>query len=128
MVEPLNGATAEAEDAQEKTANSGAELGRKALKLADDARKESAKGLQKAADKLRSEVRDDGDTDEDTIKRVDDIANNLEKTALYLKETTVPEMEQQFQARVKAQPYQALLIAFVIGLVIGFLLPKPKLR
>ena len=96
----------------------------RAQKVADDARKESAKGLQKAADKLRSEVRE-GDADEESIKRADDVAAGLEKAALFLKETTVPEMEQELKERVQAQPYQALLVAFVIGLIVGLLLPRP---
>lgn len=121
-METPNGTAAVVDDAPAKTK---ADLGRQALKMADQARKESAKGLQKAAEKLRKEARD-GDADEDAIKRADQLADGLEKTALYLKETSVPEMEQQFEEQVKAQPYKALLIALAVGLVIGFLFPKPK--
>lgn len=112
----------------EAPAKSKAELGRQALKVADQARLQSAKGLQNAADKLRKEVREDDDTDEEAIRRADQLADNLEKTALYLKENTVPEMGEQFEERVKQDPYKALLIALVIGLVIGFIFPKPKFR
>lgn len=104
-----------------------ADLGRQALKVADQARQQSAKGLQTAADKLRKEVRE-GETDDEAIRRADQVADNLEKTALYLKETTVPEMGEQFEEKVKADPYKALLIALVVGLVIGFFFPKPKFR
>ena len=104
-----------------------ADLGRQALKVAEQARQQSAKGLQTAADKLRKEVRE-GDADEEAIRRADQFADNLEKTALYLKENTVPEMGEQFEARVKQDPYKALIIALVVGLVIGFLSPKPQFR
>jgi ElaB/YqjD/DUF883 family membrane-anchored ribosome-binding protein len=125
MDDVKNGAGATVEDATEKLSAAGSEMGRKAMKAAEEARKESAKALQKAADKVRSEVRE-GDNDEEAIKRADDVAAGLEKAALYLKETTVPEMEQQLQERVKAQPYQALLVAFIVGLVFGLLLPKGR--
>ncbi len=125
MTEPKNGSMpAEPMDKVNRTA---AELGRQAMKWAEEARKESARGLQKAADRLRQEVRDN-DSDEDTVRRVDVLASNLEKTAFYLKDKSVPEMEQQFEDRVKQQPYQALLIAFVIGVVMGVLFPRPRLR
>lgn len=125
MTEAKNGAMPA--EPMEKVSRTAAELGRQAMKWAEEARKESAKGLQKAADRLRQEARDN-DSDEDTIRRVDLLANNLEKTAFYLKDRSVPEMEQQFEERVKQQPYQALLIAFVIGVVMGVLMPKPRMR
>lgn len=111
----------------EAPAKSKADLGRQALKVAEQARQQSAKGLQTAADKLRSEVRE-GDADEDAIRHADQLASNLEKTALYLKENSIPEMGEQLEARVKQDPYKALLIALAVGLVIGFLFPKPKFR
>jgi ElaB/YqjD/DUF883 family membrane-anchored ribosome-binding protein len=123
-IETLNGTAAVEAEAPAKPK---ADLGRQAIKAADQAREQSAKGLLKAADKLREEVRS-GDADEEAVRRADQLADGLEKTALYLKETSVPEMEEQFEERVKAQPYQALLIALVIGLIIGFLIPKPKFR
>jgi ElaB/YqjD/DUF883 family membrane-anchored ribosome-binding protein len=125
-IETPNG-TAAVEVELEAPAKPKADLGRQAIKIAEQARVQSVKGLLNAAEKLRKEARE-SDADEDAIKRADQLADNLEKTALYLKENTVPEMEEKLEERVKADPAKALLIALVIGLILGFILPKPKFR
>jgi ElaB/YqjD/DUF883 family membrane-anchored ribosome-binding protein len=126
-LETPNGTAAVAEEAQ-APAKPKVDLGRQAIKVAEQARLQSVKGLQSAADKLRKEARENEEADEEAIKRADQLADQLEKTALYLKENTVPEMEEKIEERVRAEPAKALIIALVIGLVIGFLLPKPKFR
>ena len=123
-IETPNGTHAVEAEAPAKPA---VDLGKQALKMADQARLQSAKGLQSAADKLRKEVRE-GEADEEAVRRADQFADNLEKTAFYLKENTVPERGEKFEAGVKQDPYKALLIALVVGLVIGCIFPKPKFR
>ena len=123
-METPNGTVAVEAEA-EASAKPMADLGRQALKMAEQARKEAAKGLQKAADKVREEVRSGDDQDEEAIERADQLAGGLERAAFYLKDTSVTEMGEQIEERVKAQPYQALLIALLVGVVFGFLLPKP---
>jgi ElaB/YqjD/DUF883 family membrane-anchored ribosome-binding protein len=119
MANTPNGSTTQI-NTGEQLANAGSEVSRKATQVAEEARKESAKALQKAADRLRREVREGGG-DDNAVKLTDDVASSLEKTALYLKETSVPEMEQELKERVQAQPFQALLVAFGVGLLVGLI-------
>jgi ElaB/YqjD/DUF883 family membrane-anchored ribosome-binding protein len=119
MTNTPNGTTTQS-NAADQRAGTGSEVGRKATQVAEEARKESAKALQKAAERLRREVREGGG-DDNAVQLTDDVASSLEKTALYLKETSVPEMEQELKERVQAQPFQALLVAFGIGLLVGLI-------
>lgn len=99
------------------------EARREALALADDIRKEAAKKLNAAAERIRSEVREK-EVDEDGIEKADEVATHLEKTANYLNDHTVEQMSEDATKVVVENPWRAVLIALVIGLVLGMIMRR----
>lgn len=99
------------------------EARREALALADDIRKEAAKKLNAAAERIRSEVREK-EVDQDGIEKADEVATHLEKTANYLNDHTVEQMSEDATKVVVENPWRAVLIALVIGLVLGMIMRR----
>lgn len=96
------------------------EIRREALEKADEIRKEAAKKLNAAAEAIRKEVREN-DVDKDGIKKADEIATHLEKTATYLANNTLEEMGEDATELVTRNPWQAVLVALIIGVFIGMM-------
>jgi ElaB/YqjD/DUF883 family membrane-anchored ribosome-binding protein len=99
------------------------EIRREALEKADEIRKEAAKKLNQAAEAIRKEVREN-EVDKDGIEKADEIATHLEKTATYLASNTLEEMGEDATEVVTRNPWQAVLIALVIGFFIGMMLRR----
>lgn len=99
------------------------ELRREALATADEIRKEAAKKLNVAAESIRKEVRDK-EVDEEAIERADEVALRLEKTAHYLNDHTVEQMTEDATTVVVENPWRAVVVALVIGIILGMILRR----
>ena len=99
------------------------ELRREALATADEVRKEAAKKLNAAAETIRKEVRDK-EADTEAVEKADEVAAHLEKTAHYLDDHTVEQMTEDARTVVVENPWRAVLVALVIGIVLGLLLRR----
>ncbi|MBZ0294142.1 MAG: hypothetical protein K8L99_16390 [Anaerolineae bacterium] len=93
---------------------------REAYQRAEEARKEVAKQLNTAAETIRKEVRD-GNADKEAVQRADEIAARLEKTAHYLNNHSAYQMGEQATKIVTRNPWRAVIIALVVGLVLGLI-------
>ncbi|MBZ0300222.1 MAG: hypothetical protein K8J31_10790 [Anaerolineae bacterium] len=99
------------------------EVRREALEKADEIRKEAAKKLNTAAEAIRKEVRDK-DADKEAVEKADEIATHLEKTATYLNNNTVEQMGEDATEVVVKNPWQSVMIALIIGVLIGLMLRR----
>ena len=99
------------------------ELRREALSAADEIRKEAAKKLNVAAETIRKEVRDK-EVDAEAVEKADEVAAHLEKTAHYLDDHTVEQMTEDATTVVVENPWRAVLVALVIGIVLGLILRR----
>lgn len=99
------------------------EIRREVYARAEEIRKDAAKRLNEAAENIRKEMRENG-VDEDAVAKVDEIAGHLEKTAQYLNDNTLEDMGKEATQIVQANPWQALLVAFVIGFIMAMLLRR----
>ena len=94
---------------------------REAYQKAEDVRKEAVKQLNNVAKTIRREVRD-AKADEESIKRADEIAKRLEKTAHYMNSHSVDEMGEDATRIVTRNPWRAMVIALVVGLLLGLIM------
>lgn len=99
------------------------ELRREALAAADEIRKEAAKKLNAAAEAIRKEVREK-EADQDAVEKADEVASRLEKTAHYLDDHTVEQMTEDATTVVVENPWRAVLVALVIGVILGMILRR----
>lgn len=113
------------QDRAEQIANDAAdslrELGRTARGTADDVKKEAVKLLNTAAETIRKEARHAGASHE-IRGGADDIAQGLERAAHYLKRNSFEDMGDDMASEVRRNPWRAVGMVFVVGLVIGMLL------
>jgi ElaB/YqjD/DUF883 family membrane-anchored ribosome-binding protein len=117
------------EDAAETVFKAASEWSRDARKRAEDIKSEAAKQILHAAEALRREIRE-SKVDGDALKGVDDVAGHLEKAAVFLKNNTFEGAASAAAKEVKQSteenPWRNLLIALVIGIIIGLLLRGGK--
>jgi len=99
------------------------EARREAFALADDVRKEAAKKLNAAAERIRTEVREK-EVEKEGIEKADEIAAHLENTAHYLNDHTVEQMSEDATKVVVENPWRAVLIALVIGIILGMIVRR----
>lgn len=117
-----NGTAAEkaeqvAQEAQEELQ----ELSRELRKRAEDARKEVVKQLNTVADTIRREARDAHASGE-VKASADSVAKNLEKAAHYINSRSVDRLGEDAVRVVRKNSMTAIIIAFVIGLLIGLMM------
>jgi ElaB/YqjD/DUF883 family membrane-anchored ribosome-binding protein len=120
-----NGVTEDAEKMAKEAAKEGQELGRELHQRAEDVRKETAKQLNKAAETIRKEARD-ADLEDDFKDGADNIAKGLEKAASYLNSRTVDQMGEDATRVVQKNPIRAVVIALIVGLVMGLMMRGDK--
>ncbi len=99
------------------------EIKREVYQRAEDVRKEAAKQMNTAAESIRREVRD-SKADNEAIKRADEIATRLEKTAHYLNSHSVDQMGEEATRIVTRNPWQAVIASLVVGLILGLIIRK----
>lgn len=99
-----------------------AELRREAQARAEDVKREAAKQLNSAAETIRREARESAQVDADALKRIDDIAARLEKTASYLNSRSVQDIGSDATKVVVRNPWRAVIVSFVVGFLLGLML------
>lgn len=80
----------------------------------------AADSLLKAAENIRREAVKGGN--DEVIRQAHRLARGMEKAAVYLDSHTFDQIGLEATETVKENPWQALGIAFIIGLIIGLLL------
>ena len=111
------------EDARDEFAdvqNQLRDLRRELVSRAATVKDRAAEELRGVAQRIRREVEDVDD--EDLASSVTELADNLEKSAKYLTEHSTEEIGEDVEAVVKTNPWPALGVSFVAGLVVGLLL------
>ncbi|MEQ8675868.1 MAG: hypothetical protein RLP44_16630 [Aggregatilineales bacterium] len=118
-----NGKTAEkiAEDVKEQVEHYGGEL----LEFAEKARNDVVKTMKSAASRIRKQV----ENSEDDVKNgAETVAKKLEESAEFLSNISakqaekVTEQAEKVVEQAEQSGWKTLLVVFVIGLVIGWLL------
>jgi ElaB/YqjD/DUF883 family membrane-anchored ribosome-binding protein len=120
MMSPSNG-NEKAEQVVEEIKKEAGELGREIRQRAEDVKKETVKQLHTAAETIRKEVRE-AKVDKEAVQKADKLAKNLEKTAHYLNTHSVDQMGEQATRVVTKNPMRAVIIALVIGFLLGLML------
>lgn len=114
-----------AEELAQEAAAELRELKRELRKRAEDVRKETVKQLNKAADTIRKEARE-SDVSGELKHTADDVAKGLEKAAHYLNSHTLDEMGEEATRVVQKNPIRAVVIALIVGLLLGMMLRGDK--
>ena len=111
-----NGKTAEkiAEDVKEQVEHYGGEF----LEFAEKARNEVVNTMKSAASRLRKQVEN---SEEDVKNGAETVAKKLEESAEFLSNISAKQAEKVTE-QAENSGWKTLLVVFVIGLVIGWLL------
>lgn len=117
---PSNG-NENADQVIEEIKKEASELGREIRQRAEDVKKETVKQLNNAAQTIRKEVRE-AKVDKEAVQKADELAKNLEKTAHYLNSHSVDQMGEQATRVVTKNPMRAVIVAFIIGFLLGLML------
>ncbi len=125
MTDSTNGVGETLADAAQDVAAKSRELGRELRQRANDVRKEAAKQLFAAAETIRKEAREAGAAG-DVKQGADEIAKGLEKAAAFLRDRSVEQMGDEAVRVVRKNPMRAVIVAFIVGLIIGLLLREDK--
>jgi ElaB/YqjD/DUF883 family membrane-anchored ribosome-binding protein len=110
-----NGTTQETQERLE-------DIGKRLSEGAEAARSTVAKRLSEAATTIRGEIDENKELDEEARKRATSLVDRLDNAADYLENNTFDQMEDDARSAVSENPWRAILIAFVFGLVVGWLL------
>lgn len=97
------------------------ELQRQLRGRANDVRKEVVRQLNAGADTIRKEARQSSAGNE-AKQSADEIARGLEKAASYLNSRSVEDMGEEAVRVVRRNPMRAVIIAFVVGLLMGIMM------
>lgn len=108
--------TREAQDTLER-------LGDQLSRGADAARTGLARQLREAATRIREEMAKEEVNDE-AREQATRVLERLDGAAEFLETHTIQTMEAEAREAVQERPWQALLIAFIVGLVIGILVAR----
>jgi ElaB/YqjD/DUF883 family membrane-anchored ribosome-binding protein len=125
MMDATNNGTAEkVQDAAQDMSQDLRELGRELRQRANDARTQVVKQLFSAAEGIRKEAHE---AKNDDVKRsADEVAKGLEKAAAYLNSHSLENMGEEAVRVVRRSPMRAVLVAFIIGLLLGMMLRGDK--
>jgi len=89
---------------------------------AETARKGISKRLAEAASAIRTELDKADELDDDAREQANKLIDRLNSASKYLEAHNLDEIEDDAREVVTENPWRAILIAFVFGLVIGMLL------
>jgi ElaB/YqjD/DUF883 family membrane-anchored ribosome-binding protein len=101
------------------------ELRRELRNRAEDVRKETVKQLNKAAETIRKEAHE-STAGGDLKQSADDIAKGLEKAANFLNSRNVDQMGEDATRVVQKNPIRAVIIALIVGLLVGMMMKGDK--
>jgi ElaB/YqjD/DUF883 family membrane-anchored ribosome-binding protein len=116
-----NGQTDNMQEVAEDIQRELRELQRQLRGRANDVRKEVVKQLNTGADAIRKEARQSAAGDEAKAS-ADEIARGLEKAASYLNSRSVEDMGEEAVRVVRSNPVRAVMVAFVVGLLMGIMM------
>jgi ElaB/YqjD/DUF883 family membrane-anchored ribosome-binding protein len=116
-----NGQTDNMQDVTEDIQRELREVQRQLRGQANDVRKEVVKQLYTGAETIRKEARQSNVSNE-AKHSADEIARGLEKAASYLNSRSVEDMGEEAVRVVRANPIRAVIIAFVVGLLMGLMM------
>jgi ElaB/YqjD/DUF883 family membrane-anchored ribosome-binding protein len=112
----LDDITREAQDTLDKA-------GKVLTKQANQFRKGIAHQLREAAAKIREQVAGQK-MDAEAQEQVNRVLSRLDEMGDYLEKHTLEQIEAQAKAAVKENVWRNLLIAFIIGLVVGIFIAR----
>ncbi|QPC83433.1 hypothetical protein G4Y79_03355 [Phototrophicus methaneseepsis] len=115
-----NGASAQ--EAQERLEDMGKEIGKRLSEGAEVARSTIAKRISEAATTIRGEIDEHDELDDETRTRAKKVVDGLDNAAKYLESNSLDAIEDDARAAVVENPWRAIVIAFVLGLIVGWLL------
>ncbi len=118
--EIMNTVQSKVESVANEASENISEFLRNIRKTGDSAKKDALKNLNETAAAMRKQAREVSD-DVDLRKQVDEVAQNLERTAMRLSKEADTVSQDAIKA-VKSNPLRSVAIVFVIGLVVGLLL------
>ena len=98
------------------------EIGKRLGEGAEVARTSIAKRIAEAASTIRTEIDDNKDLDKDARVRATNIVDGLDSAAKYLETNTLDDIEDDAREVISDNPWQAIITALVIGLIVGWLL------
>ncbi|GIL14114.1 MAG: hypothetical protein BroJett038_28340 [Chloroflexota bacterium] len=116
-----NGTTDKAQDAAQEIARDLRELQRELRSRANDVRKEVVKQLYAGAETLRREATE-AKVSGEAKHSADELARGLEKAAAYLNSRSVEDMGEEAVRVVRKNPMRAVIVAFVVGLLMGMMM------
>jgi ElaB/YqjD/DUF883 family membrane-anchored ribosome-binding protein len=93
------------------------ETRRSVMQRAYTAKDSAADQLITAAELIRAEAFRLGD--EDAIRQAQQVSRSLERTAVYLHSHTFDQITDDATQMVQAKPWQAVIIAFLVGVIFG---------
>ncbi len=99
------------------------QLGREFRERADGLRQEVVKQLLNAADTIRKQVRENK-VEGDAREQADRLAKGLDKAAKYLNSRSVDQWGDEAVRVVRKNPWRALAVVFVVGLIVGIFLRR----
>lgn len=107
------------------------EFGENFHEKANEARVEVVKHLRNLAKTVQENVREKTNNEnvkakdrEQAIAKADEFADGLMKTARYLESHSVEEIEQEATATVKDNVWKSVLIAFLVGMILGIFIKR----
>lgn len=101
------------------------EIGRQLRQQADHARSEVVTQLQNAAATIRKEA-STTTLQEDERRAVEGIATGLERAASYLNSRNIDQMGDDATAALRKRPLRAVIIALIIGIILGWLFSRMR--
>lgn len=93
------------------------EARRSAIQHAYATKDSAADQLIVAAERIRAEAFRSGD--EVTIRQAQNLSRSLERAAVYLHSHTFDQMTGDATLMVRSKPWQAVMLAFVVGIIFG---------
>lgn len=78
-----------------------------------------------AAERIRAEAFRSGD--EYAIRQAQQLSHSLERAAVYLHGHTVDQITDDATEMVQSKPWQAVLIAFLVGVIFGYSFRRGRL-
>jgi hypothetical protein len=103
------------------------EFGREVRHKANSAKKDVVGKLYDAAEGIRREVRE-SKASKDARRSADNVARGLEKAAHYINRHSFEDMGEDVEKLVRRPPVRIVLIALVVGVVLGLILRNSKVQ
>jgi ElaB/YqjD/DUF883 family membrane-anchored ribosome-binding protein len=108
-----------AENVQHSVAQASTDASRNMREAAYNVKETASTSLLNAAESIRREAVKGGN--EDVVRQAHKLARSMEKAAVYLDSHTFEQIGTDAAETVRENPWQALGLAFIVGLILGLL-------